>query len=94
MSSVVLGKGGSYPRKHTRPKKQFVNNEIMNFRQHRNTATLCMSSEECPTNKFCCEVIRGVFNICCGDPMRSVENRNGNVYGIPVPVEEEYPYDF
>ena len=92
---VSLGRGsGSYPRKHTRPQRSFLHNQLAQLRQHKHTATMCMVSEDCPQNRYCCQVIKGVFNICCGDPLRSGENAKGGALQ-PIPIERApEPYDF
>lgn len=87
---VSLGHGGSaYPRKRMRPQKAFYRTELIHLRQEKGIATMCMGSDDCPPDRFCCEVIKSVFNICCGDSMRSIEK---GLVPILIPVENEYDY--
>ena len=87
---VPLGHGGpAYPRRNMRPQKAFYSTELTHLRQHKGIATMCMGSDDCPRDKFCCEVIKSVFNICCSDSMRSIDK---GLVPILIPVEKEYDY--
>lgn len=60
-----------------------------------NKRPVCVSSDECPKDKYCCQIVPNVLNLCCGDPLRSVENFAGISSAsvpIPVPVQREYDY--
>lgn len=61
----------------------------------RQNPLICRTSDECPIDKYCCEIVKGVVHICCGDPMSSVENLNQNgLFPIPIPVPVQREYDY
>ncbi len=72
-----------------------------NYKAHRitphnlsikNRAIMCETSNDCPKYRYCCEIIHNTFNVCCNDPMKSVENKRPVLMPIPVPIEEYYNY--
>lgn len=95
-TAASLPRGGSYPRKHTRPRHGYVAHQFARLRQHSDTARMCATSDDCPWDKFCCEVIKpGIFQVCCGNPAKAVENSGGGggtPVPVPLPAEREYDY--
>ena len=66
-----------------KPKWKFLPAKNSVLRQ----AVMCENSDHCEW--YCCEVIKNVFNICCSDPLKSVE-WNG-VFSKPIPIPTETP---
>ncbi len=50
----------------------------------------CHNSFDCNNGEYCCVVIEDIINMCCKDPFRSVEYKNGNLKPLYIPIYPEY----
>lgn len=59
----------AYKRVHIRSTRPMIIPSV------KSQAKMCYKSSDCPDMppQYCCEVIKGIFNVCCWDPMRAIE---------------------